>query len=123
MYHRSKNTLVLLPVVLLLFVLPGTLRSAQISSKPTCEWGTWGSDLTVSQTSETSFYLSWVWNQISQPSSYTVTVTDVTTSTVLQSFSVSNKYTAVTSVSVPSGHTVRFSVGANGFIIAEDVLL
>ena len=104
-----------------LFILPLTLHSAQVTPLPTSgPIVTVVSGLTVTKTSSSSVDLSWTWFG-TEPSSYTVTVTDLTTSTVVQSFSTGNKYASVNGLI--SGHTYRFSVSGNGFIIVEDIVL
>jgi len=110
--------LVLPAVALLLFSLPMALRSAPPTLLLACQQAvTGGTELTVTATSSTSIDLSWS----RENPSYAVKVTDLTTSTVVRSFSTSGKYASVTGLT--AGHTYRFSVDSNGYVIAEDVVV
>ncbi len=123
MYNRFKKVLLLLPVAALFVVFPATIRAAQILALPEYGYGQGllTSDLTATRTSSSSFDLSWVWNQEVQPLAYKVTVTDLTTSTVLQSFYSSVKYATVSGLSGTTGHRLHFEVEANGYVIEEVV--
>lgn len=75
--------------------------------------------LTVTKTSSTSVSLSWdAWGGTGL---YQVTVTNLTTTQVEQSFSTGSTSAGVSSLS--TGNTYRFSVEKNGFVIAEDVIM
>lgn len=76
-------------------------------------------ELTVTKTPSSAVSLSWdAW---SGTGLYQVTVTNLTTAQVEQSFSTGSTSTGVSSLS--TGNTYRFSVEKNGFVIAEDVLM
>lgn len=75
--------------------------------------------LTVTISSATSVSLSWdSWPGLTD---YSVTVTNLTTQQVEQSFTTPN--TSASVIHLTSGDTYRFSVARNGFVIAEDIIL
>ncbi len=120
MYNQFKKTLLLLPVALLLLVLPMTLRSAQLASFPVFGQVSEGDPtLTVTKTSSTSFSLAWTWGGLPEPTSYDITVTDLTTSTVVRSSSSSTKSATITGLTLTTGHTYEFAVKADGIIIID----
>ncbi|GAB4493528.1 MAG: hypothetical protein OHK0019_17700 [Saprospiraceae bacterium] len=75
------------------------------------------SDLQVTQTSSTSVSLSWT----GTGTNFRVKVTNLTTQQVEQSFTVSTTSTPVSSLT--TGHTYRFEIEQNSYVIAEDVLM
>ncbi len=77
------------------------------------------SDLTVTIITPTS--VSLVWDSWPGVGDYTVTVKNLTTNQVEQTFNTSSASASVTNLS--TGDTYRFSVGKNGFVIAEDVVM
>lgn len=123
MHNRFKTVFALLSLSMLFMVLPGTLRSAQVSSFPSFVWGKGLAGLTVTQTSS-GFDLTWGWSGSHDPNSYDVTVTNLTTSTQLYSNNTSNKYITITGLSYSPGDTLRFSVSVTGGgLIIEDVVM
>jgi hypothetical protein len=75
------------------------------------------SNLQVTQTSPTAVSLSWT----GTGTNFRVTVTNLTTQQMEQSFTVSTTSASVSSLT--SGHTYRFEVEQNGYVIAEDLIM
>lgn len=76
-------------------------------------------ELTVIITSSSSVFLSW--DSWAGSGDYTVTVTNLNSFQVEQSFTTSSTSASVTNLT--AGHTYRFAVAKNGFVIVEDVIL
>lgn len=76
------------------------------------------SDLSVTKTSSTSVVLTW---NSSGTGIYRITITNLITLQVEQDFTTSN--TTASAGSLTTGHTYRFEVEQNGFVIAEDLVM
>lgn len=79
------------------------------------------SELTVTATSSTSVSLSWSASSFTGTGDNTVTVTNLTLSQMEQQFTTSSTSTSVSSLR--TGHTYRFEVSKNGYVIAEEIVL
>lgn len=122
MYYQLKKLALSLSVAVLFAALPATLRSAQVASLSSFSHiGKGDPFLTVSQTSSSSVSLDWNWGGMITPASYTITVTDLTTSTVLKSVTTSNMYYNVTGLT--AGHTYKFTVQADNIIIMDTTMV
>ncbi len=76
-------------------------------------------ELTVTKTSSTSVLLTWdAWGSSGD---YVVTLQNLTSQLVEQSFRTSSLSASVTNLT--TGDTYRFSVERNGFVITEDVIM
>lgn len=116
--HNRFRKMLLLAAAAMFILLPATLRPAPSVSLPGCgQTVALASDLTVTKTSSTSADMRWT----VESTSYTITVTDLATSTVVRSFTTSNRYATITGLTANNAY--RFSVDSNGFVIVEDVVL
>lgn len=106
------------------FSFPGGLSSASHSTEsPTtgfydCDKNESLSNLSITKTTSTSVSLTW---SSSGTGIYRITITNLTTSQVEHDFTVST--TSASAGSLTTGHTYRFSVEQNGFVIAEDLVM